>query len=51
MFPWLFVNFTACMTSIFINQFSLTISKFIALASIMPTVASIMPMVKKFAIL
>ncbi len=40
-FPWLFVNLiTACLTSIIINQFSLTISKLIALASIMPIVAS-----------
>jgi magnesium transporter len=40
-FPWLFVNLiTACMTSIIINQFSLTISKLITLAAIMPIVAS-----------
>ncbi|MCC8417353.1 MAG: magnesium transporter [Rickettsia endosymbiont of Bryobia graminum] len=40
-FPWLFVNLiTACFTSIIINQFSLTISKLIALAAIMPIVAS-----------
>lgn len=40
-FPWLFVNLiTACLTSVIINQFSLTISKIIALAAIMPLVAS-----------
>ncbi|WP_341757570.1 magnesium transporter [Candidatus Tisiphia endosymbiont of Ditula angustiorana] len=40
-FPWLFVNLiTACMTSIIINQFSITISKLITLAAIMPIVAS-----------
>lgn len=40
-FPWLFVNLiTACFTSIIINQFSLTISKLIAIAAIMPIVAS-----------
>lgn len=40
-FPWLFVNLvTACITSLFINQFSDTIAKLITLATIMPIVAS-----------
>ncbi|MCC8484112.1 MAG: magnesium transporter [Rickettsia endosymbiont of Labidopullus appendiculatus] len=40
-FPWLFVNLlTACMTSIIINQYSVTIAKFITLAAITPIVAS-----------
>ncbi len=40
-FPWLFVNLiTACMTSVIINQFSITISKLITLAAVMPIVAS-----------
>ena len=41
-FPWLFVNLiTACLTSVIINQFSITISKIITLAAIMPVVASV----------
>jgi len=40
-FPWLFVNLiTACLTSIIINQYSMTISRLITLAAIMPIVAS-----------
>ncbi len=40
-FPWLFINLiTACATSLVINQFSETIEKLIALATIMPIVAS-----------
>jgi magnesium transporter len=40
-FPWLFVNLiTACVTSLIIDQFSTTIVKLIALATIMPIVAS-----------